>query len=149
MDQAVVRPSRARMLVNDEETGVEIPDKLRYTDSHEWVADNGDGTVTVGISAVATDQLGELVYVEVPTPGRRYAKGEACAVVESTKAASDVYAPVSGEVVAVNETLADAPQQVNEKPYTDGWLFKLKASHPGEIAALLDAAKYRESSGAH
>jgi glycine cleavage system H protein len=127
---------------------VEIPEKLRYAASHEWVADNGDGTVTVGITAVATEQLGELVYVEMPGPGRRYSKGEACAVVESTKAASDVYAPVSGEVVAINERLSDAPQQVNESPYTDGWLFKLKASDPGELAALLDAARYREASGA-
>jgi glycine cleavage system H protein len=87
--------------------------------------------------------------VEVPKPGRRCVKGEACAVVESTKAASDVYAPVSGEVVAANEALADAPQQVNDKPYTEGWLFKLRLSDPGEMAALLDAAKYRESSGAH
>ena len=128
---------------------MEIPEKLKYTASHEWVADNGDGTVTVGITAVATEQLGEMVYVEMPKPGRRYSKGEACAVVESTKAASDVYAPVSGEVVAINEALSGMPQQVNEGPYTGGWLFKLKASDPGELAALLDAAKYREASGAH
>lgn len=127
---------------------MEIPDKLKYTASHEWVADNGDGTVTVGITAMATEQLGEMVYVEMPKAGRRYAKGEACAVVESTKAASDVYAPVSGEVIAVNEALSATPQQVNEGPYTSGWLFKLKASDPGELAALLDAAKYREANGA-
>ena len=126
---------------------MEIPEKLKYTASHEWVADNGDGTVTIGITALATEQLGEMVYVEMPKAGRRYAKGEACAVVESTKAASDVYAPVSGEVVATNEALTDAPQQVNEGPYTDGWLFKLKASDPGELAALLDAARYREAHG--
>lgn len=128
---------------------MEIPEKLKYAESHEWVADNGDGTVTVGISAVAAEQLGEMVYVELPKPGRRCAKGEACAVVESTKAASDVYAPVAGEIVAVNEALANAPQQVNEGPYTDGWLFKLKPSDSGELAALLDAAAYREASGAH
>ncbi len=128
---------------------MEIPEKLKYAESHEWVADNGDGTVTVGISAVAVEQLGEMVYVELPKPGRRCAKGEACAVVESTKAAADVYAPVSGEVIEINAALAAAPQQVNESPYTDGWLFKLKASDPGERAALLDANRYRETSGAH
>ena len=128
---------------------MEIPEKLKYAQTHEWVADNGDGTVTVGISAVAVEQLGEMVYVELPKPGKRCAKGEACAVVESTKAAADVYAPVSGEVTEINAALSDAPQQVNESPYADGWLFKLKVSDRGELAALLDAAKYRESNGAH
>jgi len=126
---------------------VEIPEKLKYTVSHEWIADHGDGTVSVGITAVATDQLGELVYVELPKPGAKFKQGEACAVVESTKAASDVYAPLSGEVIAVNGALADAPAQVNTAPYAEGWLFKLKLSAPGELAALLGAPAYRTSAG--
>ena len=126
---------------------MEIPEELKYTASHEWIADHGDGTVSVGITAVAADQLGELVYVELPAPGARFRQGDACAVVESTKAASDVYAPLSGEVVAVNGSLADAPAQVNAAPYSDGWLYKLKLADPGELAALLDASVYRASAG--
>jgi glycine cleavage system H protein len=124
---------------------VEIPEKLRYTASHEWVEDHGDGTASVGITAHATEQLGELVYVELPKPGAKLVRGTACAVVESTKAASDVYAPVSGEVLAVNEALADSPQQVNSAPYAGGWLFKLKLSDRGELGALLDAPAYKRS----
>lgn len=126
---------------------MDVPGNLKYTATHEWIADHGDGTVTVGITAVATEQLGELVYVELPKPGAQYAQGGPCAVVESTKAASDVYASLSGEVIAVNEALADAPQSVNAAPYADGWLFKLKLSKPQEMAALLDAAAYRASAG--
>ena len=128
---------------------MDVPDHLKYTASHEWIADHGDGTVSVGITAVAADQLGELVYVELPKPGARCQQGEACAVVESTKAASDVYAPLSGEVIAVNAALAEAPGQVNASPYADGWLFKLKLANREELAALLDAAAYRTSAGAH
>lgn len=124
---------------------MEIPEKLRYTASHEWVEDHGDGTASVGITAHATEQLGELVYVELPKPGAQLARGTACAVVESTKAASDVYAPVSGEVLAVNEALAESPQQVNSAPYAGGWLFKLKLSDRAELGALLDAQGYRRS----
>lgn len=126
---------------------MEVPEKLKYTASHEWIADHGDGTVSVGITAVAVDQLGELVYVELPRPGAQYRQGDACAVVESTKAASDVYAPLSGEVIAVNGALADTPGQVNTAPYSDGWLFKLKLADPGELAALLGAPAYRASAG--
>ena len=126
---------------------MEVPEKLKYTASHEWIADHGDGTVSVGISAVALDQLGELVYVELPKPGTQYQQGDACAVVESTKAAADVYAPLSGEVIAVNGALSDTPGQVNTAPYSDGWLFKLKLADPGELAALLDAPAYRASAG--
>lgn len=127
---------------------MDIPGHLKYTASHEWVADHGDGTVSVGITAVAADQLGELVYVELPRPGVRFGKGDPCAVVESTKAAADVYAPLSGEVIAANDALAGAPGQVGASPYADGWLFKLRLAEPGELAALLDAAAYRASSGA-
>jgi glycine cleavage system H protein len=126
---------------------VEVPERLKYTASHEWIADHGDGTVSVGITAVAADQLGELVYVELPKPGAQYKQGDACAVVESTKAASDVYTPLSGEVIAVNGALSDTPSQVNTAPYSDGWLYKLKLANPGELAALLDAPAYRASAG--
>ena len=118
------------------------PGDLKYTSSHEWLRDNGDGTATVGITFHAQDALGELVYTELPEPGRTVAAGEACVVVESTKAASDVYAPVSGEVVEVNAALADAPQTVNEAPYGDGWLFRIRMKDPAEAAALLSAADY-------
>jgi len=127
---------------------VSSPSELRYTDSHEWVRDNGDGTVTVGITAHAQEALGELVYVELPQAGRTLARGEACAVVESTKAASDVYAPLDGEVVAVNPGLADTPQAVNETPYTDGWLFRLKPADTGAMAGLLSADAYDNGPGA-
>ena len=124
-----------------------LPEKLKYTESHEWIADNKDGTVTVGITALATEQLGDLVYVELPQPGTRVEKGSTIAVVESTKAASDVYAPLSGEVVEANAELADTPQKVNESPYEGGWLFKLKLSDPKQMAELLAADAYRKSAG--
>jgi glycine cleavage system H protein len=129
------------------EARVEIPGNLKYTATHEWIADHGDGTASVGITALATEQLGELVYVELPQPGAKFGKGDACAVVESTKAASDVYTPLSGEVVAVNEGLSASPNEVNSSPYGSGWLFKLKLADKGELAGLLDAQAYRASSG--
>ena len=124
------------------------PSDLKYTTSHEWLRDNGDGTVTVGITFHAQDALGELVYVELPAAGRSLDAGEACVVVESTKAASDVYAPVKGEVIAVNDALADAPQTVNESPYEAGWLFKLKLADASQLAGLLSAADYAAGPGA-
>jgi glycine cleavage system H protein len=126
---------------------MEIPQPLKYTASHEWVAAAPDGTLTIGVTAVATDQLGELVYVELPEVGRRLEAGEACAVVESTKAASDVYAPVAGEVLEVNAALAEQPGTVNEGPYEKGWLFRLKPADPGALDGLLDAQAYRASAG--
>jgi len=126
---------------------MDIPQPLKYTESHEWIARADDGTLTIGITAVATDQLGELVYVELPEVGRALQAGEACAVVESTKAASDVYAPVAGVVVAVNGARADAPGTVNEGPYDQGWLFKLKPTDGGGLDKLLDAEAYRASAG--
>ena len=126
---------------------MELPEKLKYTESHEWVADNGDGTVTVGITAVATEQLGDLVYVELPQVGARVARGANCAVVESTKAAAEVYAPVAGEVVAANAELATTPGQVNESPYGKGWLFKLKVADRVELEALLARDAYAKSAG--
>ncbi len=121
---------------------MENPSDLRYTPTHEWVRREADGTITMGITFHAQDALGELVYVELPEPGRTLAQGEACVVVESTKAASDVYAPVDGEVVAVNTALAEAPETVNGAPFGDGWLFRMRPSNPAQIDALLDAAAY-------
>ena len=124
------------------------PSDLRYTETHEWVRDDGDGTVTVGITDHAQESLGELVYAELPQPGSTLARGDACAVVESTKAASDVYAPLDGEVVAVNEALADAPQTVNASPFGDGWLFRLRPADPAAVASLMSAADYDAGPGA-
>jgi glycine cleavage system H protein len=126
---------------------LELPDKLKYTESHEWIADNGDGTVTVGITAVATEQLGDLVYVELPQVGARVARGANCAVVESTKAAAEVYAPVAGEVVATNAALAATPGQVNESPYGKGWLFKIRLADRAELDGLLARDAYAKSAG--
>jgi glycine cleavage system H protein len=120
----------------------EIPQDLRYARSHEWARQLADGTVEVGISDHAQHALGDLVYVELPEVGRDLAAGEACAVVESVKAASDVYSPVAGQVVAVNGQLAAAPELVNQQPYGEGWLLRLKPSAPLAGADLLDAAAY-------
>jgi glycine cleavage system H protein len=123
-----------------------VPANLRYTASHEWVRTEADGTLTVGITDHAQAALGDLVYIELPAVGRTLAAGDACAVVESVKAASDVYAPVAGEVAAVNDALVGAPEGVNEDAYT-AWLFKLKPAIAGAAAALLDAAAYSATLG--
>ncbi len=120
----------------------EIPSELKYTKSHEWVRDEDDGTVTVGITDHAQELLGDLVYVELPETGTEMSAEDAVCVVESVKAASDVYMPVSGEVVAVNEGLADSPETINDSPYDDGWLIKIKMSNPDEISDLMDAESY-------
>jgi glycine cleavage system H protein len=119
------------------------PDDLRYAKSHEWVRKESDGTVTVGISDHAQELLGDLVFVETPEVGSSHEAGTACAVVESVKAASDVYAPVSGEVVAVNEALADSPELVNSDPYGEGWLFRIKPADASAADALMDADAYQ------
>jgi glycine cleavage system H protein len=121
-----------------------IPSDLKYAKSHEWAKKQSDGTVLVGISDHAQSALGDLVFVEVPKAGRKVTAGEACAVVESVKAASDVYAPISGEVVDANATLAGAPETLNQDPYGKGWMFKLKPSNAGELDKLLDAAGYEK-----
>ena len=126
---------------------MKIPESLKYTDSHEWIADHGDGTVSVGITAVATEQLGELVYVKLPAAGTRVGRGDSVAVVESTKAASEVYAPVSGEIVAANDELAQQPQRVNESPYGTGWLFKIRLADKAELGKLLARDAYAKSAG--
>lgn len=121
-----------------------IPADLKYTQSHEWLRAETDGTVTVGITDHAQEALGDLVYIETPKAGRRVAAGESCAVVESVKAASDVYAPIAGEVVAGNETLTDAPEKLNRDPYGEGWLLRLRPADPAELDKLLDAAAYEQ-----
>lgn len=126
---------------------MELPEKLKYTPSHEWIAENADGTVTVGITAVAAEQLGDLVYVELPQVGARVERGANCAVVESTKAAAEVYAPVGGEVVAANADLAKDPGRVNKSPYGTGWLFKLKPADRAELDTLLARDAYAKSAG--
>ena len=119
-----------------------IPAELKYVASHEWVRVEADGTLTIGITDHAQGALGDLVFVEVPKVGRKRAANEACAVVESVKAASDVYAPVAGEVSAINEALASTPELLNSDPYQAGWMWKLKPANPADVAALLDAAGY-------
>ena len=122
----------------------EVPADLKYTKSHEWVRANDDGTVTIGITAHAQDQLGDMVYVEAPEAGRTLEAGEACAVVESVKAASDVYAPIAGEVVEGNAALADAPETVNNDPFGAGWILRLTPADAGALDGLLDATAYQE-----
>lgn len=118
------------------------PSNLKYTKSHEWVRREPDGTVTVGITDHAQDLMGDMVYVELPQVGRKVAAGKECAVVESVKAASDVYAPIEGEVTAVNEVLSGSPETVNKDPYGSGWMFRLRPADPASVEALLDAAAY-------
>ena len=119
-----------------------VPADLKYTESHEWVRREADGTLTVGITDFAQEALGDMVFVEVPEVGRKLGKGEACAVVESVKAASDVYAPVAGEVVSVNSALTEKPELVNANAF-DAWMFRLKPANAADLDALLDAAAYQ------
>ena len=123
------------------------PDDLKYTEAHEWVRQEADGTVTVGITDHAQEQLGDVVFVQHPDPGRQVRKGEECGVIESVKAAADVYAPLSGEIVAANGELADAPEKINQDPYA-AWLFRIRPSDAGELAGLLDAKAYEKTLGA-
>jgi glycine cleavage system H protein len=120
-----------------------IPAQLLFTQSHEWVELHDDGTATVGITDYAQDHLGEVVYAEPPKIGAQVSRGAVCAIVESTKAAADVYAPVTGEVTAVNEELNGAPQTINEAPYTTGWFFKVKLANSADREGLMDAAAYQ------
>ncbi|HMK21451.1 MAG TPA: glycine cleavage system protein GcvH [Terriglobales bacterium] len=122
---------------------MQFPAELKYTDTHEWLRQESDGTVTVGITWHAQERLGDLVYVENPPRGKAFSKGEECGVVESVKAASDIYAPISGEVVAVNDELSSNPEKINQEPYR-AWMFKLKPSDLGELQTLLDAATYQK-----
>jgi glycine cleavage system H protein len=122
----------------------DIPSDLSYTKSHEWVRRRQDGAVEIGITDHAQSALGDLVFVEVPDAGRSLKAGEACAVVESVKAASDVYSPVSGKVIAANEALATKPELLNEDPYGQGWLFRVQANLPAEGFGLMNAADYEK-----
>lgn len=122
-----------------------IPSELKYATSHEWVRNEGDGTVTVGITEHAQGLLGDMVFVELPEVGANVSTGDDVAVAESVKAASDIYAPVSGEVVAVNEDLEDSPELVNSDAFGDGWMFKIKLDDASELENLLDAEGYENS----
>jgi len=122
----------------------DIPSHMKFLKSHEWVEVLDDGTARVGITDHAQELLGDMVYVELPEVGQALSAGEECAVVESVKAASDVYSPLSGEVVEVNEELADTPDLVNHHPYGDGWLFRIKIEESAELDELLDADAYAE-----
>jgi glycine cleavage system H protein len=127
---------------------VSIPDDLRFTSTHEWVRDNGDGTVTIGITAHAAEQLGDVVYWEGPEAGAHVDVGDQLGTVESVKAVSDVYAPLAGEIVENNDGLEDAPETVNSAPYGDGWMVRLKLDDASSLSTLLDAAAYRAEIGA-
>jgi glycine cleavage system H protein len=120
------------------------PSELKYASSHEWARLEEDGTVTVGITDHAQDALGDVVFVELPEPGSSLAAGDDAGVVESVKAASDIYAPVGGEVVAVNEQLEDEPETVNADPYNDGWFFKLRPDDTSELDGLMSAEEYQQ-----
>ncbi|MFL6657490.1 MAG: glycine cleavage system protein GcvH [Massilia sp.] len=123
-----------------------IPAELKYTESHEWVRAEADGSVTVGITEYAQDALGDIVFVELPKVGKSFTAGDDAAVVESVKAASDIYAPLSGQVTAVNDAVADAPETINADAYS-AWLFKLMPSDANAINGLLDAAAYGKTTG--
>jgi len=119
------------------------PEQLKYTASHEWVRRESDGTVSIGITHHAQEQLGDVVFIDNPAPGRKLKQGEECGVIESVKAAADIYAPIAGEIVAANAELSDAPEKVNADPYA-AWMFRLKPDNPADIDALLDAAAYQK-----
>lgn len=123
-----------------------VPADLRFAESHEWARLEADGSVTVGISDHAQEALGDVVFVELAEVGKVFEQGDAAGVVESVKAASDIYAPIGGEVIAVNEELGDSPEALNEDPY-GAWIFKLKPSNPAELDKLLDAAGYKKAIG--
>lgn len=122
---------------------MQVPADLKYSKSHEWVKSEADGTVTVGITSHAQGLLGDMVFIELPDVGRTLKQKEECAVAESVKAAADVYAPISGEVLVVNSPLVDAPEKINEDAYS-AWLFKMKPSNPAELDGLMNAAAYAE-----
>jgi len=121
-----------------------VPFELKYTDTHEWIRLEDDGSVAIGITDHAQEALGDIVFLELPEPGRTLADKESCAVIESVKAASDIYAPFAGEVIAVNQAVVDAPESVNADAYA-AWLFKLRPAADADMAALLDAAAYQSA----
>lgn len=119
------------------------PENLKYAGTHEWARTEADGMVTVGITFHAQEMLGDVVFIQNPEAGRRVKRGEACAAIESVKAASDIHAPVSGEVLAANREVADQPERINQDPYA-AWLFRIRPDNPAELGTLLDAAAYRK-----
>ncbi len=121
-----------------------IPENLKYTKEHEWIKLLDDGEAVVGITDFAQNSLGDITFVEVPEAGDTFTEGEAFGVVESVKAASDLYMPLDGEVLSANEGLEDAPEKVNQSPYEDGWIVKIKIANPDQIAGLLDVSGYQE-----
>lgn len=121
----------------------EVPTNLRYTSSHEWVRLEDDGTVTVGITDHAQEALGDLVFVEPPEVGTNLSQGEACCVIESVKAASDIYMPINGEILDTNQALVDEPETINNSAYDDGWIFKIKPTDEDDIEQLMDASSYQ------
>jgi len=122
-----------------------VPANLKYAESHEWILDNGDGTATIGITDHAQELLGDVVYVELPEVGSQTTATEQFSLVESVKAASDIYAPLSGEVTEVNEALDDTPELINDEPFKGAWIAKIKLSNPAELDNLLDATGYQTS----
>ena len=126
----------------------QIPAELKYVASHEWIRDEGNGVVTVGITDHAQELLGDVVYVELPEVGSNLAEGDGAGVVESVKAASDVYSPLAGEVLEINQALVDAPETANSDPYGAAWFFKLKLTNPADLDSLLDAQAYAAEVGA-
>jgi glycine cleavage system H protein len=126
---------------------MKLPQELRYTATHEWTRREADGTVSVGITDHAQEQLGDIVFVEAPQPGRKVVAGEAIGVVESVKAASDIYAPIAGEVAAANAELATAPERVNEDAFA-AWIFRIKPANSADLDKLLDAGGYEKSASA-
>lgn len=122
-----------------------VPTELKYTASYEWVRAEGEGVYSVGITEHAQELLGDMVFIDLPEVGTSFDAGDDCAVAESVKAASDIYAPISGEIVAINDELEGAPELVNSAPYSEGWLFRIKATDEAQIAGLLDAAAYESS----
>lgn len=123
-----------------------VPDSLRFTESHHWVRPEDDGSVSVGITDHAQEELGDIVFVDAPAAGRRLKRGESCGAIESVKTAADLFAPLDGEVVAVNTAITDAPERVNEDAYA-AWLFRIRPDDAGQLDALLDAAAYRKLAG--
>lgn len=119
------------------------PEHLKYTEGHEWLCRETDGTVSIGITHHAQEMLGDVVFIDIPALGRKFKQGEECGVIESVKAAADIHAPVSGEIVAANAELSDAPEKVNADPYA-AWMFRIKPDNPMQIDTLLDAAAYRK-----
>lgn len=124
---------------------LEYPEGLKYTQDHEWVQVVSDGVVRIGITAYAQDALGDIVYVDLPEVGAELAAGDSCGEVESTKSVSEIYAPVAGEVVAVNDDLADASEKINSDPYTDGWMFEMRLADVSVLDGLMDAEGYAGS----